>query len=89
MTCELPKCYRERTATARIEHRCCECLKLIEIGEKYISATGIWNGAWESHKTCARCDHLKTLTLRKYPPVHDDEGPIFGELMEYIRESRR
>ncbi len=47
--------YRENTRTARKEHRCSECGRVIEPGEKYRQARSLCDGYWYSAKTCRFC----------------------------------
>jgi len=89
MTCELPRVYNEQTRQARKQHFCCECNKTIMPGEKYVYITGVWNNEWATYKTCLRCDHIKTLALKRYPPDFEEEGPGFELLYDWIRENRR
>lgn len=89
MTCELPQYCKEQTIRARKKHHCCECHKLIEPGTKYVNICGVWDGKWATYKTCLKCDHIKTLALKRYPPDFDEEGPGFGLLYDWIRECRR
>ena len=37
-------------------HRCCECGRTIEIGERHQYARGAMNGYWSAYRTCAHCD---------------------------------
>lgn len=41
--------------TARQEHRCMECARQIDAGEKYHAETFVLNGAVTRHKTCGHC----------------------------------
>ncbi|KAF1071996.1 hypothetical protein [Variovorax sp.] len=49
--------------TARKEHRCHECGRAIEPGQRYEKAAAKWEGSVSSYKTCSRCvalrEHLK------------------------------
>ena len=90
MTCELPRVYNEQTVRARKQHCCCECDKPIMPGTTYVYAKGMWTGGgWVTYKTCLRCNHIKTLALKRYPPDFEEEGPGFGLLYDWIRECRR
>lgn len=89
MTCEMPDAFCEVRRKARKEHKCCECRKVIAKGETYIYSSGIWDHRPDSYKTCDRCDRVKTLAIKRYPPAFIEEGPGFGELRYYIREMAR
>lgn len=83
--CEPPRVYSEQTVQARKQHKCCECRKPIVPGADYVRASGIWDKP-ATYKTCIRCDHLKTLAVKKYPPEFSEEGPAFGQLRQWIKD---
>lgn len=47
--------YRQSTHTARQPHRCGECYRVIQPGERYRVATGRQNGEFWTAKQCAHC----------------------------------
>ncbi len=89
MPCELPRICSEQIVQARKQHVCCECHKLIKPGTKYVNISGVWSRKWATYKTCLRCDHIRTLALKRYPPDFEEEGPGFGGLYDWVRECRR
>lgn len=62
---EGPEFYSQRTKTARVLHRCCECDHAIQPGEKYEFVAGKWGGYFNTHKTCNRC-----VSLRDHVAAH-------------------
>ncbi len=80
---------RDDTVTARKAHTCEECPRPIKPGDTYVRHVGCWEGEFYSVASCVRCARLRTKVIERYPPVYWDEGPAFGELLEYVRESRR
>lgn len=48
------------TRKAIKEHKCVECSRTIEPGEKYEYASGCWEAGWKHFKTCSDC-----LSVRK------------------------
>lgn len=52
---DTPEFYRTKRPKAVRIHRCCECGRIIEKGERYEYAAGKWGGAVNSYKTCAYC----------------------------------
>lgn len=40
---------------ARKEHRCCECGRGIEVGERHEYMRGLYDGSWDTFRTCAHC----------------------------------
>ena len=47
--------YVESWRRARKEHKCCECHAPIRVGERHQFASGLWDGAWGSFRTCKAC----------------------------------
>lgn len=95
MSCELPAAGTgtDKIVVARKDYKCCECQKVIKKGKRYRCFTACWPGVsgWDSFRSCLRCGNLLDLALEKYPvpPNYPEDYPAFGELFEYIRESRR
>lgn len=51
--------YRDSHPRARKEHTCCECDRMIAVGETYFRATGLGydaDGHWETFTMCAHCE---------------------------------
>jgi len=83
---------------SRVHRRCVErgCkrgrpgpLGGIKPGEFYVRSVGTTDGDFWQVDLCERCARLYKAVWRRYPPVHEDEGPAFGDLLEYIHEARR
>lgn len=70
------KCHQP---TARKEHRCGECGKLINKGEKYELYRGVWEGEIHCEKTCLDC-----VTLRE--AFYTKGGYMFGNIKDAVRE---
>ena len=51
--------YDEKTRKARKPHRCCECGKTIQSGERYHYAAGKFEGDLFTQKTCLLCDEIR------------------------------
>lgn len=73
-----PEASTTKIRKARKQHRCFECGRTIEPGEKYEYISGIWDGAPSSYKTCLDC-----LSLRD---VFFCGGWIYGEVWNEFRE---
>ena len=72
--------------TAKKQHKCGECMGLIDVGESYVRFSGAFEGHGFTHKMCSVCDSL----LSKY--IHEsncmeDEYPEFGNLRFHLFES--
>lgn len=81
-----------RTVVARRAHVCVEagCTKEIRSGDAYVRETGRFDGQFYSIKVCVRCTRLRTKVWRRYGKHYDyDEGPQYGELLEWARRARR
>lgn len=79
--CDPPTLYNQSWPTAQKAHRCCECSKAIAPGEKYQRVEGLWDGEWNTYKTCVSCARLRegiASDIRRVDPL--DCGPCFGEL---------
>lgn len=85
-SCEMPKVQNEATRTARKAHRCCECRRIIERGERYQYVSGIWDEPM-SFKTCLDCAKLRTALGRMAWDNDGDCGPCFGEAIEYMLDA--
>ena len=44
---------------ARREHTCGECGRTIKRGETYEHFRGLYDGCWDTHKTCLGCKRLR------------------------------
>lgn len=55
-----PEFYSDTMPTARKEHKCGECREIIRVGEKYEKCVGVWDGSFNTHKTCMPCVHIRS-----------------------------
>ena len=80
---DMPSAFSETNPTARKPHRCYECGRRIEAGEKYSRVWGIWDGRMDTHGTCSHC-----CALRDYVKSH---VPCFcwayGDMRNEARET--
>ena len=56
---EAAKVYHIEKPIARKEHKCCECNEPIIKGQKYEKITALWDGHWETYKTCQPCLNMR------------------------------
>ena len=72
-------CCKERIRTARKKHRCDECLKDINPGDKYEYVSGIWDGEPHSYKTCLDCKSVRDVFFDRwnYTQIWDDFYDVF------------
>jgi hypothetical protein len=74
--------YRAREQTAKKQHRCCECYKPINIGDKYTYIAGKSDDFWTA-KQCLSCSDLTHKMWAEFPSMCF----CFGELIDTIRET--
>jgi uncharacterized protein with PIN domain len=48
------------TRRAAKDHECCECGDAIQKGDLHEYYRGVWEGTWQSFRTCARCTNVAT-----------------------------
>lgn len=83
---ESPVVYRSESRRANRQHICCECRGKIFRGETYHHFTGLWDGRWDTYKTCLVCDGLRNeinSTIKDY----ENLVPLSG-LLDYIFDGK-
>lgn len=85
--CEAPSAFYQKARRARSEHRCCECGTAIPAGALYQYTSGVWDGQWQSYKTCLDCQSARDFLMRECVPKWDC-GPCFTQLFDGIYEYR-
>ena len=73
---DIADCVRTKMVRARREHKCCECDRVIERGEEHEHVRGLWEGYWESYRTCLGCMRLRDDLCRR--------GYCFGGLAQVV-----
>lgn len=76
------KVFHSEWRTARKAHKCGECRREIEPGERYYYATGITSGydKWGVFKTCAHCNYAAQWLMAEC------NGYLFGGVQEELEE---
>lgn len=67
----------EKIVIARKTHVCCECDEPILPGERYEFVKGLWNGTWDTYRTCSTCAKIRKDTSSSW---------IYGQLDEALHE---
>lgn len=84
--------FNETTPVARTPHRCQEsgCRRTREIapGTRYVRIAAKWDGDFYTVTLCERCRRAHRRAWKRFKP-HDEEGPPFGDLLDWLRETRR
>jgi len=70
--------FSEKIVKARKHHKCVECGKGINPGERYETATGKWDGDIHTNKTCMICRAIRN--------DHMSCGWIYGELWRTLTD---
>ena len=71
--------FRRSTPTARRRHNCYECGRVVEPGERYERAVGLFDGRWDSMATCPRC-----LEARRFLDVVCHGQWLYGDIWEEL-----
>ena len=75
--------FYQEIRVSRKEHKCVECGNTINKGEKYEVSHGLYDGRWDTHKTCVRCLDLHE-SLSIFSCYQDFR--LFGTLLETAEE---
>lgn len=76
-----PKAFSRVERKARKDHKCCECRRTIEKGEKYFYESGIWDHGPDSFKTCQECYQIRESFFCDF-----SYGELWDELFNNIHE---
>ncbi len=81
--------HKQKIQTARKKHRCYECLKDIQPGEKYEYVSGVWDGDLLVYKTCLDCKSIRDTFFDSwiYTNVWDNFQDEFGYYDSIVPES--
>lgn len=63
---------------ARKSYRCEECGCEISPGDKYEYVRGLWEGYWDTFRTCLPCSRIRSTLMPCAP---------YGGLKEYLHET--
>jgi hypothetical protein len=77
-----PELYSETQRTARKEHRCEECWRMIAAGEQYWYASGKAEGEFFDAKTCAHCHRAAEWLIKEC------RGYLHGGVLEDLKDHR-
>jgi len=69
---------REEQPTARKQHKCCECRRVIEVGEKYNIEITVYDGGIKRYKTCLDCMSIRDEFFK--------EGFYYGSTKWMLRD---
>ncbi len=74
------------TRTARKSHRCGECNRTIQTGDRYEITTGLFEGEFEAYKTCRKCLDLRNFMQAHVPCFTQVFGVLHEDAMQTARD---
>jgi hypothetical protein len=88
-TCDYdpPTFYERSTPTARKQHKCYECADVIDPGEKYERAVGLWEGYFSEFKTCQACVDIRQWVKNNVPCLCWSHGNTIEDCREAVDEA--
>jgi hypothetical protein len=81
-----PEFYSPRIVIASKQHKCDECARAIQPGERYEYVVGKWDGRFDRFKTCARCLDLKEYVMATVPCLCWAHGNIIDDCYSAVDE---
>lgn len=84
---ERPDVYHAALRRARKVRKCEECRRDITIGEKYESASMVYDGYWSRFSTCQHCTVAMAWLIQNCGGFM--HGAVWDDLEEHILEYRR
>jgi hypothetical protein len=94
MTCycdyDAPEFFREVTPRAVFKHKCSECGRVIQKGERYKRILGKWDGHFSTFNRCHHCDSVATELAARIPCYCDMYGGLWDgdRLLDYMADLR-
>lgn len=74
------KCLCDKWQKAKKQHRCCECYRTIQPGEKYKIEVNKYDDGLDSFKTCIDCMSVRSAMFCDF---------LYGEIWEAVGEQIR
>lgn len=81
-----PQVYLAKQVKARKSHVCEECRNTIRAGDAYERVSGLWEGQWETFRTCLGCVSLRQYTEGYVPCVCWQHGNMVEDCLETLQE---
>lgn len=81
--CEL---YTSKLVIGKKQYTCCECCRIIEIGELHDRASGKCSGEFFTYRTCAHCSVVRSLMHIMHGT---NEYFVFEQLKEEVWEEAK
>lgn len=84
---DAPSVFSSKTVAARKPHRCDECPRVIQPGERYLYSFGVWDGYPSSHYTCSDCREIQRFVTGNLPCFCWESGNLIEGAKEAISEA--
>jgi hypothetical protein len=68
----------DKKVTARKQHKCCECRRVIERGETYRKESALYDGSVTTYKTCIDCSSIRDAFVCSW---------YWGEILEAVENT--
>ena len=81
--------YHAKRVKARKPHVCDECQREIASGERYETASGLWDGNLDTFRTCRRCFDVREFMRASVPCFCWAHGMVLDDALECAREAVR
>ncbi|MCA3700603.1 MAG: hypothetical protein IOB84_12575 [Brevundimonas sp.] len=78
--------YRRESRRSRTPRTCFECAAAIPPGTPHEVAAGLWDGEWDTFRTCQRCIALREHVIGTVPDACLMHGSMIDDCRSAIRE---
>jgi hypothetical protein len=82
-----PEFWNKSDRKARKEHRCYECGRPIKPGEIYEVVAGVWDGQFDTFKTCSHCRDIRQFVKNSVPCFCWAHGNLDEDVRNTIEEA--
>lgn len=82
---ESPSVYSARMVRARKPHRCEECSRVIQVGERHEYVFGVYDGYTITPRTCSHCVGIRQFVKINIPCFCYLHGNLIDDCRETIR----
>lgn len=84
-----PEIYNTVDRVANKDHKCCECNKQINTGQKYRYISGKWEGDFRVFKMCETCSDIwDNLSAVGYCCMHEGLSEDYQEYLDSIHSNK-
>jgi hypothetical protein len=80
--------YERRVVRARKPHKCEECNRAIPKGCQYEYTSGLWDGYFDTFKTCLACVAARQFVTASVPCFCWAHGNLHQDIVDTVSEAR-